>query len=283
MKTLKDFIKNWLLPPRVLMLGRRGVRKVRAFSFENRKLFAQNELLKNRHRGKRCFILGAGPSVKGMDLKKLIGEYVISVSQTYLHTDYPAIHPQYHVVPRLFEDCLWADAGKQVETLLREMERKTINSEMFFHISDKRAIDGLGLFKNRIVHWNEYRPWAEGEEIRDIDLSAIPDLWSVSEFALCVAICLGFEKIYMVGFDHNWWEAACVHFYEEQENALHPEEYLAYVDSEFQMRRHAYTFSKYKALRALHGQVFNANANPNTYVDVFPKVDFESLFVRNGK
>jgi hypothetical protein len=31
-------------------------------------------------------------------------------------------------------------------------------------------------------------------------------------------------------------------------------------------------------LRAIKMNIYNANANPNTYVDVFPKVDFDSLF-----
>ena len=50
------------------------------------------------------------------------------------------------------------------------------------------------------------------------------------------------------------------------------------VDSEFQMRRHAQIFNKYKKLFALKENIYNANANPNSYVDTFPKVKYEELF-----
>jgi len=44
------------------------------------------------------------------------------------------------------------------------------------------------------------------------------------------------------------------------------------------MRRHAYIFKKYKFLSSMKKNVYNANANPRHYLDVFPKVDYDSLF-----
>ena len=56
------------------------------------------------------------------------------------------------------------------------------------------------------------------------------------------------------------------------------EQQLEFADSEFQMRRHADIFKKYKYLYSLKRNIYNANANPKHYLDVFPMVDFDSLF-----
>ena len=70
------------------------------------------------------------------------------------------------------------------------------------------------------------------------------------------------------------------YFYDEKkEHALKPNlKKLSFADAEFQMRRHAYIFKKYKNLYSLKKNIFNANADPNHYMDVFPKVDFDKLF-----
>ena len=49
-------------------------------------------------------------------------------------------------------------------------------------------------------------------------------------------------------------------------------------DSEIHMRNHADIFKKYKRLYAIKNNIFNANADENTYVDTFPKVRYEDLF-----
>jgi len=71
-----------------------------------------------------------------------------------------------------------------------------------------------------------------------------------------------------------------VYFYDHtKEHALRPDQSdLSFADSEFQMRRHAYIFKKYKYLYSMKKNIYNANANPRHYLDVFPKVDYDSLF-----
>jgi len=164
-------------------------------------------------------------------------------------------------------------------TWLREMEEKTLDAEMFFHVGDKCMIEEAGLFNNRVIHWNEYVDW-DGTCNFPIDLSCIPSIKSVSEFAITVALVLGFEKIYLLGFDHDWFNGPLVYFFDHNaQHALRPNESLIpQVDAEFQMRRHADIFRKYKCLNGFRHNIYNANANELTYVDTFPRVRYESLF-----
>lgn len=280
-KSIKSVVRDWVVPPAVWRLLTRfnAHRSTIDRSAELHGLLANASHLRDRHRGERCFILAAGSSIGQQDIKKLAGENVISVSNTFVHADYELIHPRYHVLPHLLRGHGQLKPEESFVEWLKQMEEKTGAAEMFMHIGDKDMIDKHNLFKGRTIHWNEYVPW-DGNCQNEIDLARIPSIWSVSEYAISVAIYLGFDKIYLLGFDHDWFNGLFVYFYDH--NTQHAMKLdttgLSYVDSEFQMRRHADIFKKYKCLYAIRQNIYNANANPNTYVDVFPKVDFDSLF-----
>lgn len=284
---LRRFLKDWLLPSEVQELVAKASDALRnrlsPAAITKRHILQNNEKLLNRHKGERCFILGSGSSVLSQDLNKLIGENIIAVSSSYMHKDYATIKPKYHVLPNILHGHGSVFKTDEFVNWLREMEQKTLSAEMFFHIGDKALIEENELFKGRTIHWNDYVRWNGRSEFA-IDLARVPAIWSVSEFAITVALYLGFEKIYLVGFDHDWFNGAMVYFYDKNSgNLLKPSaEKAAFADAEFQMRRHADMFRKYKYLFAIRENIYNANANQNSYVDVFPKVEFDSLFV-SGK
>ena len=276
-------VAYWTVPTGVyeLILNQfQGLRKKRTqLSREDKALLDKNILLKDRHKGERCFILGAGSSIKKQDLKKLAGEYVISVSNTYVHPDFHIFKPKYHVLPAILAWHSKLYSKEKFIEWLKEMEEKTLDAEMFFHIGDRELIESNGLFRNRKIHWNEYCKWNEDFKT-EIDLSCVPEIGSVSEFAITVALYLGFEKIYLLGFDHDWFNGIFVYFFDEKtQHLLQPDKSkVPFMDAEHQMRRHANIFRKYKYLYNIKKNIYNANANPNHYLDVFPKVDYDSLF-----
>jgi hypothetical protein len=279
---MKSFLKNWILPPEVTRLvNRMRTRRCTPvdISTEYKLLFEKNLEIKNRHRGERCFIIGAGSSIKIQDIRKLKNEVVIGVSNTFVHPDYSWIRPRYHVLPHiLYGHSAFYEENRFI-SWLRQMEKKTFDAEMFFHIGDKNLLDENFLFRGRTIYWNEYAPWS-GECQNEIELSSVPSIWSVSEYAITVALYLGFDEIYLLGFDHDWFNGLFNYFYDEKtEHAMRPDISLfTHVDSEFQMRRHADIFKKYKCLYRMKKNIYNANANQSHYLDVFPKIDFNSLF-----
>lgn len=281
MTGIKNFIRRWVLPPAITEVVQAVVvNRHSRLAPEESALLLENVALSGRHRGERCFILGAGPSIKEQDLTKLAGEVVISVSNTFVHPDYALIQPKYHVVPPIM-----ASHGKNQPVgdfvnWLKAMEQGTGTAEMFFHIGDRTLIEEYQLFGNRTIHWLGYAESWDGRFGLPLDLKAIPPVGSVSEVAISVALYLGFDQIYLLGFDHDWFNGVFNYFYDHKtEHACKPDEsYIPEVDSEYQMRRHADIFRKYKYLYSLKKNIYNANANSNSYVDLFPKVDFDSLF-----
>ena len=284
--SIRKNLVRWLLPPGIASMARRarsGTGKWTRLSTDDRHLLRQSCLLAGRHAGQRCFILGAGSSIAKQDLRKLRGEIVLSVSNTFVHPDYSVFRPRYHFVPAIAASHGHIYPQERFADWLREMESATPGAEMFFHIGDRPWIEEKRLFHDRTIHWVDYYNWA-GESFAKVDLAKLPSIWSVSELALSAAVFMGFGKIYLLGIDHDWFNGPLVYFYNpETEHKVRPtKETLEFADAEFQMRRHADIFRKYKILQSIHRNIFNANADPEHYLDVFPKADYDSLFVSVG-
>ena len=60
----------------------------------------KNRVLKDSFKGKECFILGCGPSIKKQDLKVLAGKLSISISNFFVHPDFNIIKPEFHLFPQ---------------------------------------------------------------------------------------------------------------------------------------------------------------------------------------
>lgn len=248
---------------------------------EERELLRATRNLENRHTDQRCFIFGAGSSISQQDLRKLQGENVISVSNTFVHPLFSLFRPCYHVLPPLIASHGKLYSAEKFVTWLRDMEQKTFESEMILHIGDRAMVEQYGLFRGRVIHWVDYVTW-NGSFDFPIDLARIPRIWSVSETAVTLAVYLGFSEIYLIGFDHDWFNGKLVYFFDQtKEHAMRPDQAnLDFVDAEFQMRRHAEIFRKYKYLYSIRENIYNANADKNHYMDVFPKVDFDGICLK---
>lgn len=252
-------------------------------SEEERSLLLANRQLEGRHAGQRCFLLGAGSSISRQDLSKLEGETVISVSNTFVHPLFSEFKPLYHVLPPLLASHSNQYSAENFVTWLRAMEQKTRSAEMVLHIGDRKIIEENDLFREQTIHWVEYTTW-DGNFDLAIDLAQIPKIWSVSETAVTLSVYLGFKEIYLIGFDHDWFNGTLVYFFDHsKDHALRPDQAnLDYVDAEFQMRRHAEIFRKYKYLYSIRKNIYNANADKNHYMDVFPRVDFDAICATRG-
>ncbi len=280
---MKQVIKQWILPPAIYQYLIRYKKLVKDFFKYSSIDFQKNIELKNIHTDKRCFIVGTGPSIKDQDLTLLKDEIVIGISGLFNHKDIDIIQPNYYVLAPVFEYHLKFNKAETYINWLKAMDN-TLSDDviMIIHIGDQQYIEEHKIFVNKKIYWDKYIPW-DGENIREMDLSKMPNINSVSETALSIALYLGCQKIYILGYDHNWFEGLHLYFDTEKYNKYFEITGKASVekfgfDSEFQMTRHAKIFNKYKKLYTLKKNIYNANANENSYVDTFPKVKYEDLF-----
>ncbi len=244
--------------------------------------------LRNSEKENRCFIIATGSSIKYQDLTILNDEIVISVSGLYMHKDINIINPKYHVLPNVFNDHKEINEENKYVQWLNDMDVHLPSSTvMIMSKQDEGYIEKYQLFRNRKIFFKDYTRYCETDNIFDIDINQMPNIWSISEGVIQVALFLGFKEIFLLGFDHDWFNGALVHFNGTEylkfnnENIKQEIVNIHGMDSEFQMMRHAKIFNKYKKLYALKENIYNANYNQNSYVDTFPKVNYEKLFNDN--
>ncbi|WLE95575.1 MAG: DUF115 domain-containing protein [Candidatus Electrothrix communis] len=221
-----------------------------------------------------CFIIGAGSSIKKQNIEDLAGKKCITVSNVYVHPAITSISPAYHILPNIFKHHSRLYGEKKFIDWLSDMnDRLPLSTKIIMDIADKVTVEKVNLFQGREVLWYGCTHWNE-EVIDQIVPETLPNVWSVSETAIAIAIYFGFSPIYLLGMDHDWFNGIFNYFYDHkmQHKVGLDESKVDFADSEFQMRRHAYIFKKYKELYRLHGKIFNCNYDQSSYVDVFPKI-----------
>lgn len=283
MSDLKNDIAYWLIPQGFQKLvSNIRERGRQAVSVQERVLLEKNLKLKDIHKGDRCFILATGPSIRHQNLKLLQGETCIAVSNFLVHPDYAVINPKYYCIapyhPPITEDAWqkWMD----------EIEKGTKGAKLFFGMSDRDRNEKNGRFRDRDLYYLKFGEWWGRDVPNNIDISrTIPGPQSVTIMALYVAIYMGFERIYLLGCDHDWFLHInkSSHFYREEDHALVKSGYNEWFqeDLEEEFQSHVTLWQQYKGIREITNKndTLIFNATEGGLLDVFPRVKYESLFV----
>jgi len=149
---------------------------------ESRKRLAA---LKDTHKGERCFIIGNGPSLRVTDLKKLRNEYTFGLNRIYLLFPELGFTTTYFlsmndlVIEQCAAEILALPIPKFLTWRSRRFLRATENTNFLYttYTGPKFARDAAG------------RLW-EGA--------------TVTYVALQLAYHMGFEKVILIGVDHNF-------------------------------------------------------------------------------
>jgi len=137
------------------------------------------------HRGRRCFIIGNGPSLKNTDLTKLEDEYTFGMNRIYLMFPELGFPTTYYlsVNSLVIEQCAEDIRNLPIPKFLSWRSRGLINpteDTIFLHTTysgSKFAVDARG------------RLW-EGA--------------TVTYVALQLAYFMGFEQVILIGVDHSF-------------------------------------------------------------------------------
>lgn len=167
------------------------------------KIIKQNRDLKNSHVGERCFILGNGPSLKRIDLKALSDEFVFTCNYFNLVEGYQDAKTNFH----LWMDLNLFDMRPEVKSD-PEMVKKCFSDiskeapmcfipAVAYPFVKKQELDKL--LNIRYIH--PKRP-IRNSKIYDIDLTkSVYSCATVVQYAVQIAIYMGFSKIYLMGCD----------------------------------------------------------------------------------
>jgi len=241
-------------------------RHVLAQSFDSRWQKSKRELsmYHNIHQGKRCFVIGNGPSLQKMDLSRLRDEYTFGVNRIYL---------------------LFPELGFTTTYLVSVNEL----------VLEQCAEDIKALSLPKFITWRARKCYIEDPQVMFLDTdytgpeSFSPDMtkrvfegFTVTYVALQLSFYMGFEEVILIGVDHNFATKGLpnttVISTGDDPNHFTPGYFgkgfrwqlpdLEGSERAYSLARNAFTRSNRKVL----------DATIDGKLTVFPKVNYESLF-----
>ena len=263
----------------------RNLVRYRTISREVYKL-SRKRILKYRniYKGKRCFIIGNGPSLTADDLELLKDEICFASNKIYKIYDKTSWRAKFYCVQD-FE--VATEMGQEMKIAMDQADAT------FFRMDKHDLLESLVLeYKNALMvplRWylNKKKKTKFSGDAR----SYLYDGTTVTYMAMQLAVYMGFEKIYFIGVDHNYPfyrnEAGdCVevdknmaaHFYE---NSVKGEEANVSAHRSNNKFMQDVSYSAAKAFCERNGNVTFYNATRGGKLDIFERVDLEDILKQN--
>lgn len=224
--------------------------------------------LKDKYAGKRCFVMGNGPSLVKCDLSKLKGEVTIGSNNHFLLWEQMGYKPTFLTL----EDELVAKGRSS------ELSALTGTTKIFpYDLVNTLIPNSDTLYINFV---RKYKPFPLFTE-----QFADKVYWggTVSYLNLQLAYYLGCKEVYLIGFDHSFklpkMEGTTVITADAPDsNHFHPDYYLKghkWYDPNVERMESAYVYAKDYLQQ--HGvKVYNATVGGK--LEVFERIDFDKLF-----
>ena len=165
---------------------------------ELKDLLASNIKFKNIHEGKRCFIIGNGPSVKNQDLALLKDEITFTVNQMARNPQFRDIKTNYHVWAdrSFFNTDLKSEGDYHLLEVMKSLPGYT--SCFFPYEAAHEYVDKFQL--NGFIDVNYYSAdaYVYGDELVDLT-GPIRGGYTVVQYAIRLAAYMGFKEIFLLG------------------------------------------------------------------------------------
>ena len=273
----ENFLRQWVLSPRMFeVLLRAYVESQMILSSEERKILSKNSIFKDKYKGKRCFVIGNGPSLNNQDLTPLKGEITIVMNHFHQHPILQVWQPTFW--------CLADPANCYTPEEITRVKEGMIqaNPEAFFIPICMKKLDeieqifpqGKTYFVKMAIspqYWNKNKKWEF--------TSVIPGARSTAHLALYLALYLGCSPIYLLGLDNDWLSHRSVyrHFYSDSKNDsedescnLSKQSYKVLMENTLQ---HWIIFERIQDYATKKG-IKIYNATEGGFLDVFPDINY---------
>ena len=181
---MKEFIKRWFLPQGVFEFIKMLITLLVLYATKGnfKKTIKRSKTIKNKYKGKRCFILGNAPTIKNIDFYN---------------------HPDFKYLNKSFFSCVQIPDSineKDKLILLKAIDKNTTTTKTFFlSLEQKKMIERNSLFKDKDIYYI-----ATTFKKRSFDLSKITRRYLTNVIqTLEVAMYLGFTEIYLHSVNLN--------------------------------------------------------------------------------
>lgn len=279
------FYRNYFLP--------------RYFSFRDRELLARNKKLKNIHKGKRCFIIAGGPSVANINLGNFSNEYTFVVNEFDKNPQYHKLKPKFHTV---FDTAYFTEG--ETEYLQKQFRSKGVSVSretiLFLNLRAKEFVKKYNLFKNHTVYYLGTQGIFTDNFPFNIGIDKyVPQPKNSVLLCLMTAVWMGFKEIYLMGCEHNFLsynigygkDLTYGHSYDDERSRLDPtndevmKKFIAPRDLKLTYEKNiANILQLFRNYRFFYEKIHKQdpdikiyNATPDSFLDVFPMIDFKNI------
>lgn len=169
----------------------------RRYAIRDTKRITKLRMMKN---GKRCFIIGNGPSLRIEDLEKIRDEDSFAVNSIYKIFDKTSWRPKYYVsqdkevvervkgdIDKILENC---DQAFLNSSVLANFDKKKLCDKLHFIFINTRDRDELSNGKNPLFSEDVTEQIFEGN--------------TVTYACIQLAVYMGYSEIYILGVDHSY-------------------------------------------------------------------------------
>lgn len=209
--------------------------------------------------GQPCFIVGGGPSLKGFDFNRLKGHRVIAINRAY--EDLPFADIMFAIDPQYYNDCRNGKVGKD------HAERSEIYRKWQLFTGFKVWLD-----TNRTnitdIYLLPHGPLYENPPYKNTMKAGIATCNFSGPAAVNLAMCLGANPIYLLGFDCRY-EGKTTHYHSGYSRTA----------NEITLKQLAMDFGKIKKKAdALGHEVINLS--PDSLINSLPKDSIDNVLVK---
>jgi hypothetical protein len=259
------------LPPRLMETARNlydGARRLPELPAAylhpwRRESIRKLSLLKDAHKGERCFLIGNGPSLKHTDLSRLKNDFSFGFNRIFLAAEELNFSPS----------CLVSINDLVIQQSAREFQ--ALKMPKFFAW---RSREWVGMDTNTHFLYTSYTTPKFARDVR----GRVWEGATVTNVALQLAYFIGFSTVILVGVDHSFATKGTPNTTVQSEGDDPNHFSAAYFGKGFRWQlpdletsELAYRMAR-KAYEADGRQVLDATIGGK--LEVFPKVAYDSLF-----
>lgn len=153
-------------------------------------------LLKNKYYGKRCFIIGNGPSLTPNDLEQLKDEYCFASNRIFYIYNSTTWRPTFYCAQ---DEDVFKDISDKLDDIISQSEN------IFFVNYCKKYTPASVISMDNVLFYNARRVAAHKNRKFSKDITRFVDGGgAITYAAMQIAVYLGFKEIYLLGVDHNY-------------------------------------------------------------------------------
>lgn len=248
-------------------------RKIAYEEYQNSADSLYLKTLKGIHNGKRCFIIGNGPSLRVEDLDRLSEEYTFGANRIYdlfsktkwrptfyMSTDYNVLRHSWHLLNNY-------DFGEMFLAVDKDFDLSRFKNKTTRIFQDTKFV---------VNKYNDLTAYVSEDVSKCFSVG-----YTVTFASIQLAIYMGFKEIYLLGMDFSFSSTrdkkGKLHVDNNIKDHFYEKKYVATVPFFYESNLHAYKVAKEYA--DSH-DIKIVNVTRGGKLEVFERANFDEIIVR---